>query len=282
MKSIFILLPIIVSCSCNFQQKPSTNGNTDALNDTLAYEELLEGFDERYAEIEKAYEQAGPERQEELGLAYEQVELELVEAQKKFIKAYPNSAYCLPILWEIDWSFHSAAEFRSYLELIQTSEHNPDDYARLAALVIQMEKVEIGQIAPDFEMKDTRGNLVMLSDTYRDTKYLLLDFWASTCGPCRKENLIIRSAYDQFHSLGFDVLGVSSDVRKEQWLEAIEKDGLIWTNLCSLQKWNENEIVKTYALRQVSQNLLLDSSGKIIATNLRGDELLNTLGELLN
>ena len=142
--------------------------------------------------------------------------------------------------------------------------------------------MEIGQIAPDFEMKDTRGNLVMLSDTYRDTKYLLLDFWASTCGPCRKENLIIRSAYDQFHSLGFDVLGVSSDVRKEQWLEAIEKDGLIWTNLCSLQKWNENEIVKTYALRQVSQNLLLDSSGKIIATNLRGDELLNTLGELLN
>jgi len=282
MRCILMLLTIVIVSSCNFQQKPSDTPDSDTRNDTLAYEELLAGFDDRYAEIEKEYEEAGPERQAELEQAYEQVELNLVEAQKGFIKAYPNSAYCLPILWEIDWSFNSAREYKSYLDLIKNSAHSPDDYARLVALIEQMERVEIGQIAPDFESEDREGNTVSLSDTYSGAEYLLLDFWASTCGPCRKENLIIRSAYDQFHTRGFDVLGVSTDVRKQAWLDAIEKDGLIWTNLCSLQKWDENELVKTYVLRQVSQNFLLDTRGKIIATNLRGEELLNTLEELLN
>ncbi len=101
-------------------------------------------------------------------------------------------------------------------------------------------------------------------------------------GPCRIENVHIREAYDQFQSKGFNVLGVSTDVRKEHWLAAVELDGLIWTNLCSLEKWNENEVVKSYALRQVSQNFLLDNSGKIIATDLRGEDLINTLESLLN
>jgi peroxiredoxin len=246
------------------------------------YEELLEGFDQRYAAIEKEYEGASQERQEELELTYEQVELELVEAQKDFIKSHPHSAYCLPILWEIDWSFSSAREFKSYLDLIEDAQLDPDNFNRLAAIVEQMENVEVGRIAPDFEMEDEAGKPVKLSDVYAQSEYLLLDFWASTCGPCRIENQHIRKAYDQFHSRGFNVLGVSTDARKESWVEAIEKDDLIWTNLCSLENWNENEIVKTYALREVSQNFLLDSSGKILATNLRGEELQQALEELLN
>jgi peroxiredoxin len=243
---------------------------------------LRQKFDQRYAEIEKQYEGASEEDQEELELAYEQVELDLVEAQKDFIKSHPNSAYCLPILWEIDWSFDTAAEFKSYLDLIKDSACDPEDYKRLAAIVDQMGKVEPGQQAPDFEMEDEAGKLVKLSDMYAQSEYLLLDFWASTCGPCRIENQHIRKAYDQFHSRGFNVLGVSTDARKESWVEAIEKDGLIWTNLCSLENWNENEIVKTYALRQVSQNFLLDSNGKILAVNLRGEEIQQALEELLN
>jgi peroxiredoxin len=282
MRSSILLFAIVLSSACNQAEKPSETTDLVIRNDTLVYEELLASFDQRYAKIDQEYDGASQERQEELELAYEQVELDLVEAQKGFIKSYPNSAYCLPILWEIDWSFSSAGEFRDYLELIEDSQADPENFARLATLVEQMGKVEPGQVAPDFEMEDTDGNRVRLSDTYSGAAYLLLDFWASTCGPCRTENLIIRKAYDRFHGQGFDVLGVSTDARKESWLEAIKKDGLIWTNLCSLQNWNENEIVKTYALRQVSQNFLLDSSGNILATNLRGDALLSTLEELLN
>lgn len=282
MRYFFLWLPIVFVCSCNFQQKTSEPIQSDSETDSLIYEELITGFEKRFAEIEKEYEVAGEDREAELDLVYEKLELELVEAQKNFIKAYPNSSLCLPILWEIDWSFNSAFEYKSYLDMIEASDCDPEDFARLAAIVKRMEQVEIGSFAPDFEMEDAEGNLVRLSDTYSGAKYVLLDFWASTCGPCRKENLIIRRAYDLYQNQGFEVLGVSTDVRKDAWIDAVEKDGLIWTNLCSLQKWGENEVVKTYALRQVSQNFLLDSNGKILATNLRGDELLNTLNDLLN
>jgi len=281
MRTFFWLLIAILTFSCNYQQKSSVSGESTFPGDTLAYAELLAGFEKRFAEVEKKYESAGEDQEEELVRAYEQVEMELVEAQKEFIKAYPKSSYCIPILWEIDWSFTSAAEFKSCLELIDPSMHPQEDYRRLAALIKQMEKVEVGKTAPDFEINRTEGRPVRLSSVYGKSELLLLDFWASTCAPCRKENANIRKAYDLFQGKGFDVLGVSTDVRKEQWLAAIEQDGLIWTNLCSLEKWNENEVVKSYALRQVSQNFLLDNTGKIIAKDLRGENLLNTLEELL-
>ena len=144
-----------------------------------------------------------------------------------------------------------------------------------------MEKVEVGSMAPDFTMPDVNGKVVRLSDMYSQSKYLLLDFWASHCGPCRKENVNIRLAFDRFHDQGFDVLGVSTDTRKEFWVNAIELDKLIWTNVSSLEPWNENELVGIYALRQTSQNFLIDASGTIISKELRGEELINTLEELL-
>ena len=91
----------------------------------------------------------------------------------------------------------------------------------------------------------------------------------------------IRKAYEMFHDKGFDVLGVSTDTRRDSWINAIALDGLNWTNLCSLEPWNENEVVKLYALRQTSQNYLLDSSGKIIDKDIRGAELISTLEQLL-
>lgn len=117
---------------------------------------------------------------------------------------------------------------------------------------------------------------------YPQSELLLLDFWASTCGPCRRENKNIRLAYDLYQNRGLDILGVSTDTRREIWLEAIEADGLVWKNVSSLKKWGENEVVSTYALRQVSQNFLLDQNGIIIAKDLRGESLFSKLDELLN
>ena len=239
-------------------------------------------FEEEYAKIGREYETADPERKAQLEENYEQTELRQVETQKLFVKQNPSSYLCLGIISEIDWSFSSASEYDEYLGLLDSSLLKFDEAIYLLDCVERMRLVEIDVKAPDFEMDDRNGNPIRLSDLYPNSELLLIDFWASTCGPCRIENANIRKAYKQYQGKGLEILGVSTDVRKEQWIQAIEKDELIWKNVCSLEKWGDNEVVAKYALRQVSQNFLLDKNGIIIAKDLRGEELISKLGELLN
>lgn len=280
----FSLIVVLFMVSCQSGNNRASNGSASEkeLVDTLTYAALVEEFDNRFAAIETEYDSASSERQLELEVEFEEVDLEMAEAQKQFVRDYPASSQSLRILTEIDWSFHSASEYREYLELLDPSLKANEQYSELDNLVRRMDLVEVGKRTPDFEMKDVSGVARKLSQHYESTDYLLLDFWASTCGPCRMENKNIVSAYERFHDRGFDVLGVSTDTRKEHWINAIELDRLTWTNLCSLEPWNENQVVSLYALRQVSQNFLLDNSGKIIATDLRGEELIATLEELCN
>ncbi len=266
-------------------------GNIDSLEDAeiigsqleeerIAYQYLMSAFEKEYAKLEKEYLTADVEREAQLEAQYEQIELRQVEIQKQFVKQNPSSFLCINILSEIDWSFTSASEYDEYVSLLDTSLDNYEGTVYLKDLVKRMSKVEIGEVAPDFEMTDENGTLVRLSELYPHSEFLLLDFWASTCGPCRIENANIQAAYALYQDKGLEILGVSTDTRKELWLQAIEKDGLIWKNVCSLKKWRNNEVVATYALRQVSQNFLLDKGGKIIAIDLRGDDLHAELAEL--
>ena len=279
--SLFLVLTFI-SVACNLNRERSSAGDQVGPEaDSIAYARLISGYEEKFISIEMEYDSADGERQADLDIIYEDTELELAEAQKQFIRDYPKSMRSLMLLYEIDWSFKRAADFRESLEILDTSLHKSAYYQPLVELVDQMDLVEPGRQAPDFKMTDTQGAGRKLSEQYIHSKYLLLDFWASTCGPCRKENANIRKAYEMFHDKGFDVLGVSTDTRRDSWINAIALDGLNWTNLCSLEPWNENEVVKLYALRQTSQNYLLDSSGKIIVKDIRGAELFSTLEQLL-
>ena len=279
--SLFLVLASIsVACNLN-REHSSASDQVGPEADSIAYARLISGYDEKFISIESEYDSADVERQAELDIIYEDTELELAEAQKQFIRDYPKSMRSLMLLYEIDWSFKRAADFRESLEILDTSLHVSAYYQPLVELVDQMDLVEPGRQAPDFKMTDTQGTGRKLSGLYINSKYLLLDFWASTCGPCRKENANIVKAYEMFHDRGFDVLGVSTDTRRDPWINAIALDGLNWTNLCSLEPWNENEVVKLYALRQTSQNYLLDSSGKIIAKDIRGAELISALEQLL-
>ena len=133
-------------------------------------------------------------------------------------------------------------------------------------------KTSIGQIALDFSQNDTLGKPVSLQSLRG--KYLLVDFWASWCGPCRRENPSLVAAFNRYRDKGFQVLSVSLDRPgdKEKWLQAIHNDGLNWTHVSDLQFWN-NAVAKQYGIQAIPQNLLLDPSGKIIAKNLRGEEL---------
>ena len=136
----------------------------------------------------------------------------------------------------------------------------------------------IGKEAPEFALPDTKGKMVRLS-SFRG-KYILLDFWASWCGPCRQESPNVVRAYNKYKGSKFDILSVSLDNDKAAWLKAIDKDGLTWTHVSDLTAW-ESSVVKLYQVEGIPATFLLDPNGIVVARDLRGEELDKKLEELL-
>ena len=149
---------------------------------------------------------------------------------------------------------------------------------QIESMIDRMEKVQVGSVAPGFTLPDVDGNPVSLS-SYRG-KYVLVDFWAAWCPDCRKENPNIVAAWEKYHGKNFDVLGVSLDRNRDQWLAAIEKDGLKWTQISDLKYWSSDAAV-LYCIRWIPMSFLIDPEGKIVAIGLEGEELHKKLEELL-
>jgi peroxiredoxin len=248
------------------------------------YELAHKPIDDAYTALEAKQKAASPDVQKSEAFEKENHKAEKeIDAQenvinKQFIKENPDSFISLNALegyaYGADY-VDIAPLFNGLSPAIKESEPGKKFAERLPKL----KAVALGATAPEFAEADTSGKIVSLS-SFRG-KYVLVDFWASWCGPCRHENPNVVKAFNHYKGQKFTIVGVSLDRpgAKDKWLAAIHKDGLAWTQLSDLQFW-DSKTAGLYAVRGIPQNFLLDPDGKIIGKNLRGDDLEDKLAEI--
>ena len=201
----------------------------------------------------------------------------LTDFQLKFIQKNSSAFISLLLIPNIARSTNNYIEADSLLASLQDNIESSATAKTIREYIISQKKTSVGALAPDFRLADTAGKKIALSAL--KGKYVLLDFWAAWCGPCRQENPNVVQAFKTYKNDGFTVLGVSLDKEKKSWLKAIHDDNLQWQHVSDLKFW-ASEAAILYGITSIPRNFLLDPRGKIIGRDLRGQDLLDKLEEL--
>lgn len=189
---------------------------------------------------------------------------------RSFVTAHANSIATARIIYEMYIMYPDYPRAGALYALLNNKIKNCNYARRIHQNINATDKTTIGAIAPGFTLPDTTGKMISLAN-YRG-QYVLVDFWASWCGPCRKENPYLVKAYNRFHAKGFEIISISIDGNKAAWCNAIQTDGLPWIHVSDL-KAGQGPVPDEYGVKSIPKNVLIDKTGKIIARNLRGEEL---------
>lgn len=260
---------------------PVVEGSADT-DLMMRINEIVREAQQETVALEKEYVQARSEgnsaRMKELEGEYKELEARRAEKVKEAIRNAESSVAAIYgtnyLSKENDFAFLDSLSMRLKRDMPSSTYVN--DFVEG---IENMRATVVGEIAPEIALPNPEGEVKKLSDLRGNV--VLVDFWAAWCGPCRRENPNVVRMYDKFKDQGFEIYGVSLDRKKEDWVEAIAKDNLSWTQVSDLNYFN-SEAAKTYSINAIPATVLLDREGRIIARNLRGEALEEKLEEVFN
>ncbi|KAI9449601.1 alkyl hydroperoxide reductase/ thiol specific antioxidant/ Mal allergen [Russula earlei] len=244
-------------------------------NKEMAYLQSFNPLKERLGNIvTKINAEPAGHKRDSLIAQFQVTKDKVIDQVNKFIKEKPASPISTFVLYVVNPLFPEPGALETKFNTLQP-EAQKGLYARLIEQMIAATHVGgVGTMAADFTQNDTANNPIKLSSF--KGKYVLVDFWASWCRPCRMENPNVLAAYNKYKNRNFTVLGVSLDQQKANWIKAINDDKLAWSQVSDLQYWN-NAVAQMYHIQSIPSNMLIDPTGKIIAKDLRQENLEQTL-----